>query len=144
VKADGVSAAQTGAVEPAPGGPATDPAGDRLDLAIARLLSVGTYLGIVLLVAGFGLMLLVGRSPFDSPPPFNAGQLPGDLGAGRPEGALWLGLLVLVATPSARVAASLIGYRRAGERGMVAVSAAILVVVAAGVLIGVVLGETAG
>jgi hypothetical protein len=148
VKADGVSAAQPGAaqpgaVEPAPA-PAGDAAGDRLDLAIARLLSVGTYLGIVLLAAGFGLMLLAGRSPLDPAPPFIAGGLPGDLAAGRPEGALWLGLLVLIATPSARVAASLIGYARTGERGMVAVSAAILLVVAAGVLIGVVLGETAG
>ena len=139
-----MTAAPSGTVGAATGGPATDPAGDRLDLAIARLLSIGTYVGIALLVAGFGLMLLAGRSPFDSPPPFNVSRLPGDLAAGRPEGALWLGLLVLIATPSARVAASLIGYRRASERGMVAVSAAILVVVAAGVLIGVVLGETAG
>jgi uncharacterized membrane protein len=142
--ADGVTAARSGSVEPAQAGPGADPPGDRLDLAIARVLSIGTYLGISLLVAGFGLMLLAGRSPFDSPLPFNLSRLPGDLGAGRPEGALWLGLLVLVATPSARVAASLIGYRRSGERGMVAVSAAILVVVAVGVLIGVVLGETAG
>ena len=139
-----MSAPPLGTVGAATGGPAADPTGDRLDLAIARLLSIGTYLGIVLLVAGFGLMLLTGRSPFDSPLPFNVSRLPGDLAAGRPEGALWLGLLVLIATPSARVAASLIGYRRAGERGMVAVSAAILVVVAAGVLIGVALGETVG
>ena len=144
MKADGATGAPVRAVEPAPAGPATDPTGVRLDLAIARLLSIGTYLGIALLAAGLGLMLLTARSPFDPPLPFNPGRLPGDLGAGRPEGALWLGLLVLIATPSARVAASLIGYRRSGERGMVAVSAAILVVVAAGVLIGVVLGETAG
>jgi uncharacterized membrane protein len=144
VKADGGTAASPGSAGPVPADPATDPAGDRLDLAIARLLSIGPYLGIALLAAGFGLMLLAGRSPFDSTLPFSAGRLPGDLAAGRPEGPLWLGLLVLIATPSVRVAASLIGYRRAGERGMVAVSAAILVVVAAGVLIGVALGETAG
>jgi uncharacterized membrane protein len=125
-------------------GPATDPTGDRLDLAIARLLSVGTYLGIVLLAVGFGLMLLAARSPLDTQVAFDPGRLAGDLAAGRPEGALWLGLLVLIATPSARVAASLIGYRRVGERGMVAVSAAILIVVAVGVVVGVALGETAG
>jgi uncharacterized membrane protein len=139
-----VSAAQAEAVEPSPTASATDSAGDRLDLAIARLLSVGTYLGIALLAAGFGLLLLAGGSPLDPALPFHAGTLPGDLVAGRPEGALWLGLLVLIATPSARVAASLIGYRRAGERGMVAVSAAILVVVTVGVLIGIALGETTG
>jgi uncharacterized membrane protein len=115
-----------------------------LDLAIARLLSIGTYVGIVLLAVGFGLMLLAARSPLEAQVAFDPGRLAGDLAAGRPEGALWLGLLVLIATPSARVAASLIGYRRAGERGMVAVSLAILIVVAVGVVVGVALGETAG
>ena len=41
---------------------------------------------------------------------------------------------------AARVAASIIGYARNGERAMVAIGVGILVVVAAGVVIGVVLG----
>jgi uncharacterized membrane protein len=122
----------------------TDPTGDRLDLAIARVLSIGTYAGIALLVAGLGLMVLAGRSPLDPTVPFDPGRLTGDLLAGRPDGAVWLGLLVLIATPSARVAASLVGYLRAGERGMVAVSVAILLVVTAGVIVAAALGETAG
>jgi uncharacterized membrane protein len=139
---DGLTAPGTGSGERTTG--PTDPTGDRLDLAIARLLSIGTYLGIALLAVGFGLMILAARSPLDAQVDFDPGRLSGDLAAGRPDGALWLGLLVLIATPSARVAASLIGYRRAGERGMVAVSLAILIVVAVGVVVGVALGETAG
>jgi uncharacterized membrane protein len=143
VTADGTTAHEAGSGSPT-AGPAADPTGDRLDLAIARLLSIGTYVGIGLLAVGFGLMLLAARSPLDPHVPFDPGRLAGDVSAGRPEGALWLGLLVLIATPSARVAASLIGYRGAGERGMMAVSAAILLVVAVGVAVGVALGETAG
>jgi uncharacterized membrane protein len=125
-------------------GRAADPTGDRLDLAIARLLSIGTYTGIALLAIGFLLMVLAGRSPLDPHALLHASRMASELLAGDPEGALWLGLLVLIATPSARVVASLIGYLRAGERGMVAVSIAILVVVVAGVIVGVALGETAG
>jgi uncharacterized membrane protein len=127
-----------------PAGRAADPTGDRLDLAIARLLSIGTYTGIALLAIGFLFTVLAGRSPLDAHALLNANRMPGELLAGDPEGALWLGLLVLIATPSARVIASLIGYQRAGERGMVVVSIAILVVVIAGVIVGVALGETAG
>ncbi len=89
-------------------------------------------------------MVLAGRSPLEPHAFLHASRTPGELLAGDPEGVLWLGLLVLIATPSARVVASLIGYLRTGERGMVAVSVAILVVVLAGVIVGVALGETAG
>jgi uncharacterized membrane protein len=142
MKARGFSADASGGLPPA--ARVEDPTGDRLDKSIARILSIGTYAGVALLAAGFLIMVLTGRSPLDSHPPVDVGQLPGDLVAGRLEGAVFLGLLVLIATPSARVVASLVGYLRAGERGMVVVSAAILVVVAAGVVVGVALGETAG
>jgi uncharacterized membrane protein len=121
-----------------------DEAGDRLDLAIARLLWIGTLVGVALLAVGFLLIVIAGRSPLDPQASLDVRRLPDDLLAGRPEGAIWLGLLVLIATPSARVVASLVGYLRAGERGMVLVSAAILVVVAVGVIVGVALGETTG
>ena len=47
--------------------------------------------------------------------------------------SIWLGLVVVVATPSARVAASLVGYARSGERLMAAVAVLILVVIGASV-----------
>ena len=42
----------------------------------------------------------------------------------------------MIATPSARVLAALIGYLRFGERSMVVVSVGILLVIAASVAIG--------
>jgi uncharacterized membrane protein len=106
-----------------------------LEKSIARLLSGGTYLAIALLVIGFGLMLVNGISPLDTAPPFDVRQIPADILALRPTGFLWLGLIVVIATPSSRVIASLIGYARAGERPMVIVATAILVVIAISVVI---------
>ncbi len=118
-------------------------AADAIDLTVARLLTLGTYASLVLLVAGVILMAIAGRSPLDPPPhDFDPGRLLDDILAGRPDGALWLGLVVLLATPAARVAASIAGYIRSGERAMVWVGLAILAVVAGGVVIGVALGST--
>ena len=112
-----------------------------LDLTIARLLGIGTYLGVALLAIGVLLLFAAGRSPVDvNAAGFDLGRIPADLLAARPEGPLWLGLLAVLATPSVRVAASLVGYVRGGERPMAIVASAILAVVAFGVLVGVVLG----
>jgi uncharacterized membrane protein len=53
---------------------------------------------------------------------------------------LWLGILGIIATPGIRVLGALVGFARRGERTMVGVAAGILVVVAAGVLAGLVTG----
>jgi uncharacterized membrane protein len=116
-------------------------AADTIDLTVARLLTVGTYVSMALLGVGVLLMAAVGRSPLDTPPhDFDPGALVGDVLAGRPDGVLWLGLVVLLATPAARVAVSIAGYLRTGERAMAGVGLAILAVVAGGVVIGVLLG----
>ena len=116
-----------------------------LDRTIARLLTVGTAIGIVFLVIGVVQLIASGGSPLDPPVHgFEPANIVPDLLAGVPDGALWLGLVVLILMPSARVAASLIGFLRSGERWMVAISAAILVVIAAGVAIGAGLGVAAG
>jgi uncharacterized membrane protein len=116
-----------------------------LDLVIARVLTIGTTIGVVLLAIGVVLLIASGGSPLDDPPHgFEPSQIVPDLLAGNPEGALWLGLIVLIAMPASRVAASLIGFARAGERWMVGISAAILVVIAAGVAIGALLGVATG
>ena len=118
------------------------PSADSIDRTVARLLTVGTYASVTLLVIGVALMAVVGRSPLDTPAhDFDPGALVGDTLAGRPDGALWLGLIVLLATPSARVAASIVGYLRSGERAMAGVGLAILAVVAGGVVIGVLTGS---
>jgi uncharacterized membrane protein len=74
--------------------------------------------------------------PLAPAPAFDPAQIPADLAALRPAGFLWLGILGVLATPATRVAASLLGYVRSGERLMAGVSLAILIVIAAGVITG--------
>jgi uncharacterized membrane protein len=110
------------------------PAGD-LDRAIARLLTAGTYISVGLLAIGVALMAAAGRSPLAGGPAFDPNRLAADLAALRPEGFLWLGLIATIATPSARVAASFVGYLRRGERAMAGVSLLILGVIALSVVL---------
>jgi uncharacterized membrane protein len=100
---------------------------------IGRLLIAVTYLAVTLLLIGVGLMALAGISPLAGGPPFDAGSIVDDLVALEPAGYLWLGLLAVIATPLSRVVAAAVGFARAGDRMMVAVAIAILVVIATGV-----------
>jgi uncharacterized membrane protein len=118
------------------------PAERDLDRTVARLLSIGTYLSVALLAIGVVLLALTGTSPLDAKTqPFDLGRIPADLLAGRPEGFLWLGLVAAIATPLGRVATSLVGYVRSGERRMIAIATAILIVVAVAVIVGVLAGR---
>ncbi|HKG57567.1 MAG TPA: DUF1634 domain-containing protein [Candidatus Limnocylindrales bacterium] len=110
---------------------------DDLDLPIARLLTLGTYLSVALLVAGVAAMAATGQSPLDTDAGFDAARIPADIAALRPEGFLWLGLVVVIATPSARVAASLVGYLRRADRVMAVVSILILCVIALSVALAI-------
>jgi uncharacterized membrane protein len=107
-----------------------------LEDRVARLLLVGTYASIVLIAAGTALLLASGRSPLDLAPGLDPGRLFADLLALHPAGLLWIGLLVVVVTPAARVALSLAGYLQAGEREMSVVALLILLVVLAGIIVG--------
>jgi uncharacterized membrane protein len=111
-----------------------------LERAIARVLTIGTYLSVALIAIGTLLLIGDGRSPLDLAPPLDAGRLVGDLVGLQPASFLWLGILGVIATPATRVLAALIGYQRTRERGMVIVASLILVVIAAGVVTGTVAG----
>ncbi len=113
-------------------GAATRPTAEPADLerSIARLLTVGTYLSVGLLLVGVGLMLVTGIGPLSGGPAFDLTKIGPDLLALRPAGFLWLGLVAVVATPAARVVASLVGYVRGGERTMAIVAGLILLVIA--------------
>jgi uncharacterized membrane protein len=131
----GLSGAATGAgttprssPEPEP-----EPAPIALERRIARLLTIGTYTAVGLLVVGLVLMLTSGIAPLSGGPAFELGRLIPDVTALRPAGFIWLGLIVVVGTPAARVFASLIGYARRGERLMAVVAVLILVVIGASV-----------
>jgi uncharacterized membrane protein len=108
-----------------------------IERMIARLLTIGTYAGVAALSVGVVLMLIEGVSPTGPTyPPLDVAALPGDLLAFRPAGWLWLGLIVLLSTPIARVAAALVRFLADGEQAMVRISAAILVVIAVAVVLG--------
>jgi uncharacterized membrane protein len=98
--------------------------------SIGRLLIGLTYVATALLLVGVLLMLASGISPLSGGPRLDLGSLPIDLATLTPSGFLWLGLLAVIATPISRVVASAVAFARAGERGMVGVALAILVVLA--------------
>ena len=105
-------------------------AADSVESVVARLLSIGTVAAIGLLAIGSILLALRGGSPFDTAATMDLSRIPADLVAGRPDGFLWLGLIVAIATPCARVLASLAGYIRRREQAMVLISILILAVIA--------------
>lgn len=103
---------------------------------IARLLGIGTLASVVMLAIGGALLLASGGSPTDTPPAFDLTRIPAQLAALEPAGFLWLGLVIVIATPAGRVAAGLYGYARSGERAMASVALLVLIVIAAGVAAG--------
>ena len=111
-----------------------------LDLVVARILMIGTYISVVLVAVGVILMLATGISPLDAAPSLDLSRIVADIVALEPAGYLWLGLLAVIATPSARVVASLVGYADGRDWQMVAVSIGILAVIATSVVLALGLG----
>ena len=120
------------------------PGAPDLEARIGRLLTVGTLASMALIAIGVVGMVLTGRSPLDEPPTFDLARVPGDLLALRADAFLWLGLIGIMATPAARVAAAGVGYVRGRERGMALVALLVLLVVAFGVVAGIVAPEARG
>lgn len=126
-----------------PGIPAAAPASvaagsGTLEVALAHVLQVGTYVSIALVAVGSLLLVASGHSPVEGGPPLNVLGLVGDIVALRPAGFLWLGILGVLSTPALRVGRALLGFLRRGESRMVLVSVLVLVVIAVGVFVGVV------
>lgn len=115
-----------------------DAPGRRLELLIARLLNLGALASVTLLAIGVVLMALAGRSPLEPvDQSLDLAMIPADILALRPEGFLWLGLIVVLATPASRVAASVIGFAAQRDRTMTLVSAGVLAVIAVGIALSV-------
>jgi len=106
-----------------------------LDRSIARLLTYGTYVSVALL--GIGALLMFARriAPLAGGPPFQPELVIDDIVHLRAAGFMWLGLIAVIATPTARVVAALIGFVRRGERTMALVAALILAVIALSVVL---------
>ncbi len=120
---------------------AAGPSDPELDRFVARLLTIGTYVGVGILAIGVVVLVASGTSPLS--PNATAFDPPGvvdQLMALRPEGFLWLGLVVVLATPSLRVLASLVGYIRESDGRMTLVAIGILAVIATSVVTAVATG----
>jgi uncharacterized membrane protein len=114
-------------------------ASEDIEAVIARLLYAGTVTGVALLAVGVVLMAANGVSPESTTfPAFDPATLVADLVAMRPEGWLWAGIVVLIATPIARVIGELITFAVRGDRLMAGVALAILGVIALSVAIALV------
>jgi uncharacterized membrane protein len=106
----------------------------RFERRLGRLLIVVTWVAVVLLAIGTVLLLVAGISPLAAGPPFDPSQLVPDLRALEPAGFLWLGILVVIATPLSRVAGAAVGFIKRGEPLMAMISLAILCVIAISIL----------
>ena len=108
---------------------------------IGRLLIRVTYVAVGLLVLGVASMIATGTGPLDVPPALDLAGVIAAMKALRPEGLLWLGLVAVIATPIIRVLAAAFTYARSAEWRMVAISVAILAVIAAGVVTTLITGS---
>lgn len=90
---------------------------EQVELAVAKLLRVGTVVSAVLIGSGLGALLF---------------QLPITLGPAL----ITVGLVALVCTPLLRVAAALLIYLRLGDKIYSIISLTVLAIVFAGILLG--------
>ncbi len=98
-----------------------------------RLLIGITYIAVGLLAIGSVLLIVDGISPLSGGPGLDVRALGSQLLALDPAGYLWLGLLAVIAGPIGRVIVAAVAYARDGDRLMLGVSIAILLVIAIGV-----------
>jgi uncharacterized membrane protein len=106
----------------------------RLTSVLSSLLLGGLVLAIALMVAGAVLVLVGGDRT--APHSSSITALPGLLAGLEPAGLLDLGLLILLATPAARVLALTVAFARRREWVFAGASIAVLVILAAGVVLG--------
>lgn len=119
-----------------------EPAGDRFaaaaraaEVRIGRFLIALTYVAVILLVVGVGVLLATGTSPLSGGPDLNPSVLLDHLRMLDAAGFLWLGLLAVIATPLGRVVLAGLAFARQRDWQMVCVAAAILAIVAVGVIV---------
>jgi uncharacterized membrane protein len=106
-----------------------------LNRGIAHVLRGGVLLSVGVLLAGLVIAAIEG-SGFPSQV-LEPGQLLGPLVRFRPQALLSLGVLILVLTPVVRVALSLVGFLKERDGTYVAITAIVLLNLAAAFLIGI-------
>jgi uncharacterized membrane protein len=110
----------------------------RLNTAIARVLTVGLLTAVALLI--IGAILVIARPGVAVPHVTSVKDIPGELAALQPDGFFELGLLVLLATPFARVVALGIAFARRRSWLFAGISTVVAVLLILGAVLGVSLG----
>ncbi len=107
---------------------------DPVERMVSRVLGVGIALAVVFMLVGVVLGVVSGDGLPQRVVVF--GDLLSGLGELDPAAYLSLGLLVLIATPFVRVIGSIVVFALTHDRRYVLVTAAVLVVMCLGVLLG--------
>jgi uncharacterized membrane protein len=106
-----------------------------VELRIARTLLVGAVVGITLITVGVVLMAVNGIDPLQETfPAFEVARVIPDMLALRPEGFLWAGIAIIIATPIARVVGELVTFAIHRDAIMAVVAVLVLAVVALSVV----------
>jgi len=113
-----------------------------IETVVARLLTVGTYLAIGLVLVGVVGMLRDGIDPLDHGafPAFDLRQIPAEMLALEPAGFLWAGIVLVMCLPIGRVIVAGIGFVRVGDRRLALVSLGVVLVVFASIVAAIGLG----
>jgi uncharacterized membrane protein len=110
----------------------------RLNSAISRVLIVGLLTALALLAVG--VVLTIARPHVPIPHSTSIRSVPSQLAALAPGGFYELGLLVLIATPFARVVALLIAFARRRQWLFAGISFLVMVMLIVGAVLGFSLG----
>jgi uncharacterized membrane protein len=105
----------------------------RTGLLVALVLMLGALVTYLALHPGATFGAALGSNPL--PGLLALGPFASALLAGRPEAYLTLGVLVLIATPAARVFTGFLYFRRGGERALSAITLTVLALVVVGVIV---------
>jgi uncharacterized membrane protein len=102
-----------------------------LEAAIGRLLVVGIWTAMALVLVGVVLMLATGVDPLahGAIPPFHLAQIPADLLALKPEGFLWAGIVLVILLPIGRVIVAGLAFVAERDWRLALVSFLVLLVV---------------
>lgn len=107
---------------------------DAVERMVNRVLGAGVAVSVAFMLAGVVLVVARGGGLPPHAPSFR--ELAPGLGTADPAAYLSTGLLVLIATPFARVAGSVIVFALERDRRYVALTTVVLLVMCAGVLLG--------
>ena len=114
----------------APGTSAATSAAEALEAAIGRLLVVGTWAAMALVLAGVLLLLASGMDPLtDEIPPFDLRAIPSQVLALEPVGFLWAGIVLVILLPIGRVVVAGLAFVAARDWRLALVSFLVLLVV---------------